>query len=134
MNNQEQQLHYLKIGYYVLGGITALFALMPLIHIGIGIAAVMGGFETESSNSGFPPEFGWLFITMGFIFFIIGQSLAAITILCGIFIKKRKHHLFVFIVGCIQCAFFPFGTILGVFTIILLTKPSVRELFEDESK
>jgi hypothetical protein len=31
--------------------------------------------------------------------------------------------------ACIQCAFFPFGTVLGVFTIITLSRERVKELF-----
>jgi hypothetical protein len=29
----------------------------------------------------------------------------------------------------LSCVFFPFGTVLGVFTIIVLARPSFRELF-----
>ncbi len=75
--------------------------------------------------------FGWLFIITGSVFILIGQAIAILTILCGHFINKRKYYLFVFIVGCIECAFFPFGTVLGVFTIILLSKPKVKELFRE---
>jgi hypothetical protein len=31
--------------------------------------------------------------------------------------------------ACIECLFLPFGTILGVFTIIVLSRESVKELF-----
>ena len=31
--------------------------------------------------------------------------------------------------AALSCAFFPFGTVLGVFTIIVLQKDSVRQLF-----
>lgn len=129
MNEEEQHLDYLRIGYYVLGGIISLFALIPLIHVGVGIAAVAGALETEPPGESFPPFFGWIFIIMGSVFILIGQSIAALTVLCGRFIKQRKNHTFIFIIGCIQCAFFPFGTVLGVFTIILLSKPEVKELF-----
>ena len=129
MTEEEQHLDYLRIGYYVLGGVISLFALIPLIHVGLGIATVAGALETESAGESIPPFFGWFFIIMGSVFILIGQSIAALTIMCGRFIKQRKHYSFVFIIGCIECAFFPFGTVLGVFTIILLSKPEVKELF-----
>jgi hypothetical protein len=31
--------------------------------------------------------------------------------------------------ACIQCAFFPFGIVLGVFTIIVLSRESVKGVF-----
>jgi hypothetical protein len=31
--------------------------------------------------------------------------------------------------AAISCIFMPFGTVLGVFTIIVLLRPSVKELF-----
>ena len=31
--------------------------------------------------------------------------------------------------AAISCAFMPFGTVLGVFTLIVLLRPGVKELF-----
>jgi hypothetical protein len=33
----------------------------------------------------------------------------------------------------IECMFTPFGTVLGVFTIITLVRPSVKEVFESKT-
>jgi hypothetical protein len=33
------------------------------------------------------------------------------------------------VIAAIQCAFTPFGTVLGVFTLIVLVRPSVKALF-----
>jgi hypothetical protein len=33
-------------------------------------------------------------------------------------------------VAALSCAFMPFGTVLGVFTIVVLVRPSVKQLFE----
>ena len=37
--------------------------------------------------------------------------------------------MFCLVVAAIQCAFVPFGTVLGVFTIFALQKLVVRQLF-----
>jgi hypothetical protein len=34
--------------------------------------------------------------------------------------------------AAVACIFVPFGTVLGVLTIIVLTRPSVRALFDDD--
>ncbi len=39
---------------------------------------------------------------------------------------------FVIVIAALSCAFFPFGTVLGVFTIIILSKPEVKSLFQTQ--
>jgi len=38
--------------------------------------------------------------------------------------------MFCVVMAGIACMFMPFGTVLGVFTLVVLTKPVVRELFD----
>jgi hypothetical protein len=45
-------------------------------------------------------------------------------------LARRKRYLFCLIVAgtmCVMCN--PLGTVLGVFTIVVLLRPSVKELF-----
>jgi len=44
-------------------------------------------------------------------------------------LAKRTRYWFVFVVACIECLFMPFGTVLGVFTLIVLSRESVKKLF-----
>ena len=55
--------------------------------------------------------------------------LALFLTFAGRSLSHRKHYWFAFIVSCIECLFVPFGTILGVFTIIVLSRQSVKTLF-----
>ena len=77
-----------------------------------------------------PPAFmGWLFTCMGGGMFVAGISLAVCVFLAGRFIAHRRRYWFVFVLACLQCAIFPFGTALGVFTILVLSRQSVKSLF-----
>ncbi|MEO0454882.1 MAG: hypothetical protein AAFY98_12225, partial [Verrucomicrobiota bacterium] len=68
MTEEETYLHSLKIGHYVLGGIIALFALIPLVHVGMGIALATGNFPSEpEANEAFPAFFGWIFVVFGLV-------------------------------------------------------------------
>ena len=49
--------------------------------------------------------------------------------LAGRFLAQRRHHTFCVTMAAVQCLFMPFGTILGVFTIVVLNRPSVKQLF-----
>jgi hypothetical protein len=42
---------------------------------------------------------------------------------------RRKHFTFCLIMAAVECIFMPFGTVLGTFTILVINRPSVRELF-----
>lgn len=129
-SDDEQHLRLLTIFHYVVGGLTALIACFPLLHVAMGLAMIfwpesMGGKPGEQ-----PPQFiGWIFTCMGAGMFLAGLSLAVCTALGGRFIKRRIRYWFVFVLACFQCSIFPFGTALGVFTIIVLSRPSVKSLF-----
>ncbi|NJC87812.1 MAG: hypothetical protein FIB02_04660 [Desulfuromonas sp.] len=131
MTNEDlRNLDLLSMFHYIVGGLTALFSCMPFIHVFIGVAMVTGKFAENSNNSG-PPEawFGWLFIVIGALCILLGWSLAACMIIAGRKLKARKGMTFCMIVAGIECMMIPFGTVLGVFTLIVLNKESVKGLF-----
>jgi len=129
-NHDEQHLRLLSIFHYVDGGLTALFACFPLMHVALGLAMIFSPESLGSKPGDEPPQFiGWFFSCFGGGMFLAGQALAICTILSGRFIARKERYWFVFVMAGIQCAFFPFGTVLGVFTIMILSRESVKRLF-----
>ena len=51
-------------------------------------------------------------------------------ILAGRFLARRTHYMYCLIVAGIECLFTPFGTVLGVFTIVVLVQPAVKAIFQ----
>lgn len=132
MQGQDHEhLRLLSIFHYVVGGMAAFFGCFPLLHIGMGIMFMTSpGFFGENPGEAAPPAwFGLFFVLMGGFFFLAAQTLAVCTILSGRYLAQRTRYLFIFVVACVQCVFIPFGTILGIFTIIVLSRDSVRALF-----
>ena len=130
-NNNYQHLKLLSIFHYVLGGLVAASSLFSLFHIGIGLSFILSPneFPPPDTNS-FPPElFGWFFFIGGLVWLIFGFTLSICSIASGRFLSKRKRYWFSFIVACGECLFTPLGTILGIFTIVLLSKGSVKALY-----
>jgi hypothetical protein len=69
-----------------------------------------------------PPHFiGWLFIGFGCFFFLLGLGFAICVALSGRFLRRRQRYWFSFVLACVECLFIPFGVVLGVFTIIVLS-------------
>jgi hypothetical protein len=61
---------------------------------------------------------------------LLGWAGAIGMLVAGWFLGRCRHYIFCLIVAGITCLFHPFGTVLGVFTIIVLIRPSVKRLFE----
>ncbi len=134
MTEDESHLDSLAIAHYVVGALMALFACVPLFHMFIGLSIALnigdiGQALNEADGGGPPALFGWFFFGVGFLCFLFGQMVAISVILSGRFIKQRKNYLFTFILACLACMFVPIGTVLGVFTIIVLSRESVKVLY-----
>lgn len=127
MNNDDKQyLKLLSIFHYIVGAMTALFSFFPLIHIAIGIAMLCGAFEGKDA----PPRFlGLFFVILPSIFMLCGWAMAVCIIVAGRKLARYRARTYCLVIAAIECIFVPFGTILGVFTIIMLMKDSVKAMF-----
>jgi hypothetical protein len=133
MNDDLQHLQLLSIFHYVVGGITGLFACLPIIHFTMGILMVTGTFDSAMQAGGGPAPpafFGWFFVAVSLVMIAAGWTMAVLILIAGRFLGRRTHHLYCLVMAGIECCFMPFGTILGVFTIVVLMRPSVKTLFE----
>jgi hypothetical protein len=45
------------------------------------------------------------------------------------FLGNKTHKTFVLVVGAMTCFLFPIGTVLGVFTLMVLSRDSMKHLF-----
>jgi hypothetical protein len=129
---QEEQLRLLSIFHYVVAGLSALFACFPIIHLTLGLFMVFAPetFHNKGDNNAPPAFLGWFLVIFAAMFILIGWTFAAFIFTTGRFLAKRKHYMFCLVMGGIECLFMPFGTVLGVFTIILLIQEPVKQLFQ----
>ncbi|MCW1923936.1 hypothetical protein OKA05_15320 [Luteolibacter arcticus] len=128
-----EHLKLLAIFHYVVGGMTMLFGSFPILHVIMGIMMLNGKFATGSPTSpgaGMGNEFGWVFIGMGSMFILIFWTFAVLLIYAGRCLSARRKHTYCFVMACLSCVHFPLGTALGVFTILVLQRPSVQGLFD----
>lgn len=130
MNQDEEHLRLLSIFHYIVGGVAALFACFPFIHLVVGILVVNGAL----GNEGPPPIFGWLMIGIATIMIILGGTLAAAILVAARLLSQRTNYTYCLAVAAVECIFMPVGTVLGVFTIIVLNRSSVRALFNSQGR
>ena len=127
MSQDEKYLNLLSIFHFIFGGLKILFSCIFLIHVVIGIAMLCGAIDGNDP----PPRFlGLFFVLFGSGFILVGWIIATLMIILGAKLRSRTSRTFCFVVAGIECISMPFGTILGVLTIVLLMKDSVKALFE----
>jgi hypothetical protein len=122
-------LRLLAIFHYIVSALTALFACIPIIHLVIGLFLILAPQKLGNGNNQPPAFLGWLFVGLASFFILAGWTFAVLVLIAGRFIARRKHFQFCFVMACVECMLMPFGTVLGVFTILVLNRPTVEELF-----
>ncbi|HUR45239.1 MAG TPA: hypothetical protein VMZ27_05110 [Candidatus Saccharimonadales bacterium] len=131
ISKDEEHLRLLSIFHYVVAGISAFCACIPLIHVGLGLMMVLRPDFMGGGRNGAPPAwFGFIFIVVGGVFILLGWTAAICTFISGRYLAKRRKRMFSFVMAAILCMFMPFGTVLGIFTIVVLSRESVQRLYQ----
>jgi hypothetical protein len=128
-----EHLKLLSLGYMISGAASAFFSLFGLFYVFMGaimsltfsrMPAPAGGTGQE------PPAFvGWIFGGIGLAFFLVLLTLALLKFRAAICLRRRTSRTFCMVVAGISCLGVPYGTVLGVFTFIVLGRDSVTRLF-----
>jgi hypothetical protein len=128
---EESSLSTLGIFYFIIAGLQALFGCLGLLYIGFGlIVAVIGvGSAHEQGDAAAAGVFGGFMACFGvFICGLLG-TFALLNFKAGKGLRKRRSLTLCYVMAAIACLNFPLGTILGIFTFIVLGKPGVKESF-----
>jgi len=134
----------LAIGFYVRGAMMLLFGCFMLLYVGMLLAfsfipesawnqpsaqsatsaAASSSPVPLTTNAGVPPVAVFRVIggIMGGAVILIWIG-GALTLYSGSCIKKRKHRILVYVMAALNCFFIPYGTLLGVFTFVVLSSP-----------
>jgi len=132
MNQDLDQIKILAIFHFIVAGISGVFACFPIFHLMMGISMLTGNFFSGQTPTDIPfpfSIFGLMFTLIPAAIILLGWAFAISLAISGYFLTKKQHYLFCMVMAGISCIFTPFGTVLGVFTIVVLMRPSVKELF-----
>jgi len=126
-----EHLQLLSILYYVLAGLAAFGGCVPIIHLTIGLVMLGGaaGLEVEPEGRMAMGFMGGFFALLAVFVMVILWVQAYLLYCTGKNLAERRGHTFCMVIACITCLSFPLGTGLGVFTIIVLQRESVKRLF-----
>lgn len=128
-NKDLEHLKLLAIGHYVLGGMVALFGFFPLIYVFLGALVIAA--PTRPGETPPPTAVAWGFIAFGLIFSLVIWSLGSALIYSGRQIAGHRKYTFCLVMAALAClTFAPIGTLLGIFTFVVLFRESVKQLFK----
>lgn len=128
MDQLKDQIRMLSIFHYVFAGMVGLFSLIPVIHLVVGLVFLFGDFPAQDPNMD-NQLFGGIFAGVASFLIITGLTIAFLIFLAGKRLGRHTNILYCQVVAGVLCIFAPLGTILGVFTLILLNKPEAKQLF-----
>jgi hypothetical protein len=139
-----QHLKVLAILHYVLGGLEIFAGFFALIYVGVGIfmfyVPTLAAQQPQRPNQpGPPPEalfsiIGWVYILLGGVMSLWFWTIGGLAIAGGRCLTSYRRWTFCIVVAAISCLFMPLGTILGIFTIVILMRPTVKERFEVQAR
>lgn len=132
-----RNLRALAIGHYVVGFIAIVMSLISLIRVEVMKALLADpGFMPlirkypGAEGSPVSPEMMQRFLGA----FLIGIAIYGIlrgllTIISGHRIASRRNRAFSLVMGAVNCPSLFLGTILGVLTLLILSRDSVRDSY-----
>jgi hypothetical protein len=94
---------------------------LAFFYLLIGALDLLGAAGIGLTNLSDP-----VFRTIG----LAGSAIAVLLLLSGWSIRRRRFRTFSFLAAYPICLGFPVGTVIGIWTIILLSKPAIRQIYE----
>jgi hypothetical protein len=132
MTTERSQLKTLGIFYFALSGLTFFTAVLTVVQ-----ALFFSRFFNSTSapmplQDEFGPLFAGFFVGMMVLLLVFYLTGAIIMAIAGVNLRNSTRYTFCLIASVVTCLYFPLGTALGIFSVILLQKDSVKALFHPQ--
>lgn len=128
----EEHLRLLSLFHYISGGITlvlATFAFIPFVIMRLVFSQMD---PSQFEGPGPDPQMmvsGLFSVYIGFT--VLGILFGAAKLVSAWVLRRKQWRLFSMVVAVPSLLFIPYGTILGIMTFIVLSRPSVGMLYEE---
>jgi len=124
LEQKKNYLDVLAVFHYVYGGFSLLITLLVLGLLGIGIGAASGW------GRRWDPTEGCVLAVVFFFVVVLAGGISVLNLLTGRALQTRRGYVLSLVTAGVNCFNLPLGTLLGIFTLILLSDPAVRPMFE----
>lgn len=128
-----ENLRLLSIFYFIYGPLLLCCGSVPLIYVLVGFGMMISPPPIEQGGDSLPPGFhlmlGGMVSGISGLFVLLSWVVGGLAIYTGLNLQHPRKHKLCMICAALLCIYVPLGTILGVVTLICLTKSEVKELF-----
>ncbi|KRB02521.1 hypothetical protein ASD86_23690 [Lysobacter sp. Root690] len=121
------QLRTLSILYYVFSAFNLLPLLIGALYAFMGIGLLNGTLPADTATQ--DTASGWVLLGLAVAMLFIGIVGGILTLMAARRLSQRRSLTLCIVVAAMSCMQIPFGTALGVFTLIVLNRPSVKAMF-----
>ena len=150
MDRDQESLILLGTFHYIVGAFVILGACLAVVALFVGIHVTKMPIDWETFQEihivdrvlfqcvvipfiqlGIRPDAAGLLIILASLpLFVLGFPYGVCLLLAAGSLLRRRRRIFCMVMAAITCVFVPFGTMLGVCTIVVLKRPSLRETFD----
>jgi hypothetical protein len=125
MNKDLNHLKLLGIFHTVWGILAILFGLLfGIVYIAIGVNSsleISGNLRPETAHQ--------IFQVVGLVALVLSSIYGILMIIAGGKLRKQRSYGFCFFVSILDLFGFP-SIVLGIFTLMVLVRPTVKDLFK----
>ena len=126
-----EHIRLLSIFHFVSAGLAFMGVFFSSLYF-VLFHAIFANPELWAKSQQGPPPAEIIAIFRWFIgFFVVWFLVSAVgNLLSGLFLRARRHRIFSMVVASLNCLHIPIGTALGIFTLVVLARESVRRMYE----
>ncbi len=131
MNYQPNNLNTFKILFIIKGVFSILLAFFALAYGLFGMAIFS---EISKQEPNIPFNFGSIFMIVGLIGFTFALTLGILDFLAARSLDKRTNYNLIFVTSILSALTGILGILLCIFTLIEISKPHVKALFNKSTE
>jgi len=124
-------LRLLSIGYYIQAGIAGFYTLLIIGYS--AFATVILANINKMTGQANQPEIPAAVLSVISILLALGLGISCAYTVCvflaGYWLRHFRNKVFIQVLAGFNCLAIPYGTVLGIFTFMVLQRPSAKQFF-----
>ena len=108
-------------------------SLTPVFHLFLGLEMMRRETPLPGLEQLPQQELGQLIVVLAGGMILLGWVHASVIFVMGRWIAQRRRHALLLVISGMNCVYIPFGTLVSIWTIIVLSRPRMGILFGRES-
>lgn len=117
-------LRVLAIFHWVFGGLALLASLAPAVMLAFGVFLASPAQQDPDASIA-----GVVLTCLGVVLGTLAFSYGTGMIVAGRGLWRQDRWVLCMVMAAVTCIFFPYGTVLGALSVVMLAKNGVRERF-----